>query len=43
MLFFDDEHRNIVEVGKLGVHAVLVTDGMTLHLLEESLKTFGRR
>ncbi|XP_011052650.1 PREDICTED: magnesium-dependent phosphatase 1-like [Acromyrmex echinatior] len=28
MIFFDDEARNIMEVGKLGVHAVLVEDGV---------------
>ncbi|WP_372652885.1 magnesium-dependent phosphatase-1 [Draconibacterium sp.] len=28
MVFFDDEHRNILEVGKLGVEAVLVNDGL---------------
>ncbi|XP_014485509.1 PREDICTED: magnesium-dependent phosphatase 1-like [Dinoponera quadriceps] len=43
MLFFDDEHRNIVDVAKLGVHAVLVTDGVTLHQLEESLRAFSKR
>ena len=28
MVFFDDEHRNIHEVGKLGVEAVFVDDGL---------------
>jgi len=28
MVFFDDEHRNIEDVGKLGVHSNLVTSGL---------------
>jgi magnesium-dependent phosphatase 1 len=28
MVFFDDEHRNIHEVRKLGVEAVFVADGL---------------
>jgi len=28
MVFFDDEHRNIHEVGKLGVEAVFVEEGL---------------
>lgn len=28
MVFFDDEHRNIDEVGRLGVESVFVTDGI---------------
>lgn len=41
MLFFDDEHRNIVEVGKLGVHAVLTPNGVTCQLIEEALNSFN--
>jgi len=35
MFFFDDEHRNIVEVGKMGVHASLVDDGLTLAAVQK--------
>ncbi|XP_032679941.1 magnesium-dependent phosphatase 1-like [Odontomachus brunneus] len=41
MLFFDDEPRNIVEVAVLGVHAVLVPDGVNLDLIEKSLEDFS--
>lgn len=34
MLFFDDEDRNIVEVGALGVTAIHVRSGMNRRLLE---------
>lgn len=34
MIFFDDETRNIIDVGKLGVHAVLVRDGITHHVIK---------
>lgn len=37
MLFFDDEHRNITEVGALGVSAVHVSRGMDRSLLEQGL------
>ncbi|EFN78343.1 magnesium-dependent phosphatase 1 isoform X2 [Harpegnathos saltator] len=43
MLFFDDEYRNIVEIGKLSVYTVLVTNGVTQDLIEKSLKAFSRR
>ncbi|KAH0950276.1 hypothetical protein HN011_010580 [Eciton burchellii] len=43
MLFFDDESRNIVEVGKLGVHAVLVPKGVTCSLIENTLQSFNKR
>ena len=29
MIFFDDEHRNVMEVGNLGVHALLVNSGLS--------------
>ncbi|TRY54469.1 hypothetical protein DNTS_009186 [Danionella cerebrum] len=41
MMFFDDEDRNIVEVGKLGVHCVLVFDAITLQLVNEALEKFS--
>lgn len=34
MVFFDDEYRNIEEVGQLGVNAVFVENGMTKKLIE---------
>ena len=37
MLFFDDEHRNITEVGALGVSAIHVASGMNRRHLEEGL------
>ena len=30
MIFFDDEYRNIEEVGRLGVKAVFVEDGLRM-------------
>ncbi|XP_020286307.1 magnesium-dependent phosphatase 1-like [Pseudomyrmex gracilis] len=41
MIFFDDESRNIVEVGKLGVHAVLVRDGVTRQVIKSALQSFN--
>ncbi|XP_055521427.1 magnesium-dependent phosphatase 1 isoform X2 [Leucoraja erinacea] len=43
MIFFDDEERNILEVGKLGVLSVLVPRGMTVKLLDDGLAEFSRR
>ncbi|XP_053972040.1 magnesium-dependent phosphatase 1-like [Hylaeus volcanicus] len=40
MLFFDDEHRNIVDVGKLGVTCILARNGVTCALIEDALKDF---
>lgn len=40
MIFFDDEHRNIVDVGKLGVTCVLVKDGVTSAVTENALKNY---
>lgn len=40
MLFFDDEFRNIEEVGALGVESVHVGSGMSEALLEEGLRRF---
>lgn len=37
MVFFDDEMRNIDEVGKLGVKAIYVPDGLTWPLFEKGL------
>ena len=35
MIFFDDEYRNISEVGQLGVEAVFVEDGVNRKMLQE--------
>lgn len=37
MLFFDDEMRNIHEVGAMGVTAIYVNSGLSLDLFEEGL------
>lgn len=41
MLFFDDEMRNIREVGGLGVASIFVRDGMTADLFHDSLADFA--
>ncbi|QDU73444.1 Acid Phosphatase [Bremerella volcania] len=43
MLFFDDEMRNIDEVGGLGVASIYVRDGMTAELFHASLNEFAER
>ena len=43
MIFFDDEERNITEVGALGVHCHHVKNGVNLPLLERSLKSFSEK
>lgn len=40
MIFFDDEHRNIADVGKLGVTCILVQNGVTQTVIEDALKNF---
>ncbi|XP_076322448.1 magnesium-dependent phosphatase 1-like isoform X2 [Tachypleus tridentatus] len=42
MIFFDDEHRNICEISKLGVTSVFVPKGLTNKVLEEGFKQFER-
>ncbi|MEM9367786.1 MAG: magnesium-dependent phosphatase-1 [Planctomycetota bacterium] len=42
MIFFDDEMRNIREVGTLGVQCEFVEDGLTRSQFEQALKTFAR-
>lgn len=39
MLFFDDENRNIVEVGDLGVNAIGVPRGIDRRLFDAGLKS----
>lgn len=43
MIFFDDEHRNIVEVGKMGVLCIFVEDGVSRKLVTEALQQFADR
>ncbi|XP_066528868.1 magnesium-dependent phosphatase 1 [Hoplias malabaricus] len=40
MMFFDDETRNITEVSELGVHSVLVRNGVMYKLVDEELQKF---
>lgn len=40
MIFFDDEHRNIVDVSKLGVTCIFVKSGITHSVVENALKNF---
>ncbi|KAK3584558.1 hypothetical protein CHS0354_030565 [Potamilus streckersoni] len=42
MLFFDDEHRNIEDVGRLGVTCIHVADGLTEACLKMGLETFAK-
>ena len=37
MVFFDDEYRNIEEVGSLGVDTILVKNGISATVIEEFL------
>jgi hypothetical protein len=37
MLFFDDEPRNIQEVGQLGVNAVQVDNGVTWDIFASAM------
>ncbi|MCU4162826.1 magnesium-dependent phosphatase-1 [Carboxylicivirga caseinilyticus] len=37
MVFFDDEMRNIQEVGSLGVHAVYVRDGINTSIVKKAI------
>ncbi|CAH8644889.1 unnamed protein product [Dicrocoelium dendriticum] len=43
MIFFDDEERNIVEVGRLGVQTHLVPRGIDLSLFQLALKQFDQK
>lgn len=43
MLFFDDEHRNIIDLNKIGVVSILVEDGMTFQELERGIEEFQRQ
>nr|XP_055043533.1 magnesium-dependent phosphatase 1-like [Misgurnus anguillicaudatus] len=43
MMFFDDEERNIVEVGRLGVHCTLAHNAITCKLVNDELEKFKRK
>lgn len=43
MIFFDDEERNVIEVGGLGVHCYHVKSGVSLVMLRGALKTFSEK
>ncbi|KAF4096394.1 magnesium-dependent phosphatase 1 [Onychostoma macrolepis] len=43
MMFFDDEDRNILEVGKLGVHCVMVRNAITWDLVKKALEQFSKK
>ncbi|KAK1803756.1 hypothetical protein P4O66_020780, partial [Electrophorus voltai] len=51
MMFFDDEHRNITDVSRLGtkrnrlncVHCVLIRNGVSSNLVTEQLQQFCRK
>ncbi|XP_057658278.1 magnesium-dependent phosphatase 1-like [Diorhabda carinulata] len=43
MIFFDDESRNIVDVGGIGVTSILVTDGVNRKIVEEGIRRFARK
>ncbi|XP_076449804.1 magnesium-dependent phosphatase 1-like [Babylonia areolata] len=43
MMFFDDEHRNIVEVGKLGVTCIFVDSGVTKQVVSDAMQEHEKR
>ncbi|XP_025115930.1 magnesium-dependent phosphatase 1-like isoform X1 [Pomacea canaliculata] len=43
MIFFDDEHRNVVEVEQLGVLCIFVEDGVTKSLVQNALEQFANK
>uniref|UniRef100_A0A673HFY9 Uncharacterized protein n=1 Tax=Sinocyclocheilus rhinocerous TaxID=307959 RepID=A0A673HFY9_9TELE len=43
MMFFDDEDRNILEVGRLGVHCVMVSNAITWDLVKKALEQFSKK
>ncbi|KAL1780770.1 magnesium-dependent phosphatase 1 [Sigmodon hispidus] len=42
MIFFDDEKRNIIDVGKLGVTCIHIQNGINLQTLTQGLETFAK-
>ncbi|XP_051955761.1 magnesium-dependent phosphatase 1-like [Xyrauchen texanus] len=43
MIFFDDEDRNIAEVGRMGVHCVLVHNEINCDLVNKALEEFNKK
>lgn len=42
MLFFDDEYRNKVDLKKIGVHTVMVENGVTEKVVNDGLKEYAK-
>lgn len=42
MLFFDDEQRNKRDLATIGVHTVMVDDGVTKNLVKQGLEQYSR-
>lgn len=43
MIFFDDEHRNKRDLDTIGVHTVIVDDGITEAIVKNSLEKFSKK
>lgn len=43
MLFFDDEYRNIRDVGSLGVTCIHAEYGVSKSVIDEGFKTFAAK
>jgi hypothetical protein len=43
MIFFDDEGRNIRDVGELGVLSIMVRNGVTKAVVEDALSQYSKR
>ncbi|XP_018323153.1 magnesium-dependent phosphatase 1 isoform X1 [Agrilus planipennis] len=43
MLFFDDEHRNIADLERIGVVSILVKNGVNKNVVEQGLAEYARR
>lgn len=42
MLFFDDEHRNIQDLNKVGVLSILVEHGVNHQVIQDALEKFTK-
>ncbi|XP_021506008.1 magnesium-dependent phosphatase 1 isoform X2 [Meriones unguiculatus] len=42
MVFFDDEKRNIIDIGRLGVTCIHTKNGMNLQVLAQGLEKFAK-
>lgn len=43
MIFFDDEHRNIVDLTRHGVLSVLVSNGVNKKVVQAGLAEFAKK